>query len=95
MTRVAIHVDITTEDINMGECGSKKYCALARASRRSLKRLGCFPVVSVDGFKLQVMSMNYGWLSAALPKHVRVWVRKFDDKENVDPISIDLVLTDE
>ena len=80
-----IHIDVTAEDIELGIPRSSNACPIARAAKRVLKGpLG----VGVDD--IAVFGPKGGYY--LLPDKAQRFLKKFDRKEPVKPISFDAEL---
>lgn len=85
-------IQITQEDINLGECGSCTRCPIALGTNRALRehdRVDLLSEVSAYQIELQDEWENVK-AEIDLPARARDFVRKFDDGESVQPFCFEI-----
>ena len=81
--RKVLTVTVTDEDIRVGKPSEPGRCPVALASRRRLTELGCTDDLSV----LTVDTVVISWPGqyCLLSRRCRQWIRRFDNREHVEP----------
>lgn len=94
-----VQVNVTKDDIKLGERCSTTDDAVARAVGRALREVPCspwsdgsWPPVSVNGDGVYVGTDHQAELLATLPWWVCEWIANFDDGGSVEPITFELEL---
>lgn len=77
----SIVVEVTQDDINKGVCGDPNKCAIARAVRRTVKRMD----IDVNGEYIKIEKDDY---EMPLNKKAVKFIEDFDDnRRSVKPFS--------
>ena len=91
MNKNIVILEITEEDILMGERGDSSFCPIANAGRRVFNR----KVTVARDFRVYSAWWEYIWYSTwkaeyKLPKEAKEFMYQFDIGNPVEPITIEL-----
>ena len=82
-------VDVTAQDIRLGNKRNADWCPIARASTRAFGRPTCVGLDSICLYRGKTRRSKLG-LQLPLPYAAQVWADAFDEGSEVAPFSFDL-----
>lgn len=85
-------VEVTDNDIMIGECGSPAHCPVALAVRRTISKQGhAVSHVFVSGRKIACKVAGLPTIRFAMPLEIARWIQRFDSGAyGVEPVNFTL-----